>query len=143
MYPHQVTHLTTHNKQEIENAIGGIIDQAKGILCHENAPRHERPFELSFMLFPLFLAGVMTSSTDEKDWILDYLTAREKDCLGRNVRSVRNLLQGIYLQQSGSRTTGMMGFLTEMDPKDEDTLTEVDWKRYMKTKEYQVVCFAL
>lgn len=142
MYPQQVTRLTTHDKQEIENAIGEIINQAKGVPCHKHSPSHERLFELSFMLFPLFLAGVMTSSSDEKNWILNYLTDREKDYLGRNVRSVRNLLQGILLQQNGPRTVGMMGYLTDL-ASDGDEWREVDWKRFMKTKEYQVVCFAL
>lgn len=142
MYPQQVTRLTSHDKQEIESAISEIINQAKGIPCHEHSPSHERPFELSFMLFPLFLAGVMTSASDEKNWILNYLTDREKDCLGRNVRSVRNLLQGIFLQQNGSRTMEMMGFSTSL-ASNGNNWREVDWKRFMNAKEYQVVCFSL
>lgn len=142
MYPQQVTRLIPHDIQEIESSIDEIMNQAKGIPCHEHSPSHERPFELSFMLFPLFLAGVMTSSSEEKNWILNYLTNREKDCLGRNVRYVRNLLQGITLQQSGSRTMDMMGFSTDFTSNRNDW-REVDWKRLMKAKEYQIVCFAL
>lgn len=142
MYPHQATHLTAHTIQEIESSIGEIINQAKNIPCHEQSPSQERPFGLSFMLLPLFLAGVMTSSSDEKNWILNYLTDREKDCLGRNVRYVKNLLQGITLQQSGSMTMEMIGFSTNFASSENDW-RDVDWKGFMKSKEYQIVCFAL
>lgn len=144
MYSAQVTHLTTHDKQAIEIAIARILNQAKGLPCHENAPPYlDCPFELSFMLFPLFLAGVMTTSLEEKSWILEYLSAQENEYLGRNVRSVKNLLQSIYLHQNKPKTAAMMGFFSETDFNGEDFWKGVDWKTFMKRPEYQVMCFAL
>lgn len=123
MYPSQLASAAPHQRKEIDYAIDAIVAQIQARSCHE------RPFQVRYMAFPLFLVGVMSPSPDNKKLALEFLTDLEKECLGHNIRATREILYAIYQEQHGRE---------EMDVG----YTNVDWKEFMMRGGHKVVNFA-
>ncbi|KAI9890047.1 MAG: hypothetical protein M1814_004563 [Vezdaea aestivalis] len=64
-----------------------------------NAAVESPRLELRFIAFPLFMAGFASSSASQKMLVLELMTVLERDSIGRNNRSIRELLQAVYDRQ--------------------------------------------
>ncbi|KAL1987628.1 hypothetical protein VTN96DRAFT_2869 [Rasamsonia emersonii] len=87
-------------------------------------------FDLRFIIFPLFMAGTATSSGDQKMLAMDLMSSMEKEGLGRNATTTRNLLQIVYERQT-------LQFMTVGHS------LNVDWAEIMMEQGLQVVNFGL
>ncbi|KAH8693532.1 hypothetical protein BGW36DRAFT_300923 [Talaromyces proteolyticus] len=77
-----------------------IKDHASAILqAAETIVRTDR-FDLRFVIFPLFMAGVSTSSAGQKMIAIDIVSSMEKQGVGRNATTTRELLQIVYQRQT-------------------------------------------
>lgn len=73
-----------------------------------------------YMLFPLFLAGLETTDSSEKQWIDRALAGLERTSMGTNAGVVRRILNEIqYAQESAT----------------------VDWVEYMRDKGWRVIIY--
>lgn len=61
---------------------------------------HSSQFDLRFIIFPLFIAGVSTSSAGQKMMAMDLICSMEKQGIGRNATTTRHLLQMVYQAQT-------------------------------------------
>jgi hypothetical protein len=64
-----------------------------------------------FMLFPLFLAGIESTSEMDKKWVGDTLARFEENSLGPNIRMTNQLLREIYRQQERHQQRLMLSHL--------------------------------
>lgn len=103
--------------------VSGILQVAE---CIVNAGR----LDLRFIVFPIFMAGVASSSGAQKMMAMDLLSNMERDGVGRNASTIRQLLQIVYERQT--QQFMMMGH-----PLD------VDWAGMMVEHGLQVVNFGL
>lgn len=87
-------------------------------------------FDLRFIIFPLFMAGTATSSGDQKMLAMDLISNMEKEGLGRNATTIRQVLQIVYERQTQQ-------FMTVGHP------LNVDWAEIMVEQGLQVVNFGL
>ncbi|KAL1955043.1 hypothetical protein VTO42DRAFT_334 [Malbranchea cinnamomea] len=90
--------------------------------------------DMNFLVFPIFIAGITSSSTSQKMLALDFLlnieTARSKESTGRNIRAARHVLQIAYQRQVDS-------YLRRGHSLD------IDWIEIMVEQGLQVVSFGL
>ncbi len=59
--------------------------------------------ERKFIVFPLFMAGFVSKSRDERIEIVDLVKKMEEDSVGRNVAAARELLEIVYERQERRR----------------------------------------
>jgi hypothetical protein len=87
-------------------------------------------FDLRFIIFPLFMAGVATASGGQKMMAMDLMSSMEKEGVGRNATTTRHVLQIVYERQTQQ-------FMTVGHSLD------VDWAGIMVEQGLQVVNFGL
>lgn len=99
MYSSQRHHHHLHHKSrqcvEIAQAATEIIELAREIVAHGHVER-------KFMVFPLFMAGVVSRSSgdlSERTEVLQLMRAMEQDSVGENVVAFRRLLEAVYERQ--------------------------------------------
>jgi hypothetical protein len=109
---------------EIERSTSSILQVAEEIV---NASR----FNLRFIVFPIFMAGIASSSGSQKMLALDLLSSIEcHEGVGRNVTTTRHVLQIVYQRQTE-------GFIKQGHSLD------VDWVEIMIEQGLQMVNFGL
>jgi hypothetical protein len=109
---------------EIERSTSSILKVAEEIV---NANR----FNLRFIVFPIFMAGIASSSGSQKMLALDLLSSiGNHEGVGRNVITTRHVLQIVYQQQ----TEGLIKQGHSLD---------VDWVEIMIEQGLQMVNFGL
>lgn len=91
---------------------------------------HSSQFDLRFIIFPLFIAGVSTSSADQKMMAMDLICSMEKQGIGRNATTIRHLLQMVYQAQTEE-------LMTLGHP------ARVGWSDVMSQQGIQIVNFGL
>ncbi|OKL64333.1 hypothetical protein UA08_00025 [Talaromyces atroroseus] len=87
-------------------------------------------FDFRFIVFPLFIAGVSTSSAEQKMMAMDLVSSLEKQGIGRNATTTRHLLQMVYQSQTEQLMT--IGHTAN-----------VEWADVMVRQGMQVVNFGL
>lgn len=87
-------------------------------------------FDLRFVVFPLFMAGMATASGGQKMVAMDLMSSMEREGVGRNATTTRHLLQSVYDQQTQEFMT--IGHSLH-----------VDWATVMAEQGLQVVNFGL
>jgi hypothetical protein len=113
----------TASEEIISHHASAILQVAEAIV------RDER-FDLRFVIFPLFMAGVSTSSAGQKMMAMDLMSSMEKQALGRNATTTRDLLQMVYQSQTEHLMT--VGHSVH-----------VDWRDVMTQYAMQVVNFGM
>ena len=58
--------------------------------------------ELRFIAFPLFISGFASSSSNEKKLALELLQILEQRSIGRNIKTIKELLVAVYDRQKAS-----------------------------------------
>ncbi|OJD27852.1 hypothetical protein ACJ73_00755 [Blastomyces percursus] len=108
-----------------------ISQRTTAILHVVSSIVHAGRFDLRFVVFPLFMAGVASSSSSQKMLALDLLSSMEgNESVGRNVTTTRHVLQIVYQRQ----TEGYMRKGHALD---------VDWVEIMIEQGLQMVNFGL
>ncbi|KLJ07578.1 hypothetical protein EMPG_16936 [Blastomyces silverae] len=108
-----------------------ISQRTTAILQVVSSIVHAGRFDLRFIVFPLFMAGVASSSSSQKMLALDLLSSIEgNESVGRNVTTTRHVLQIVYQRQ----TEGYMRKGHALD---------VDWVEIMIEQGLQMVNFGL
>ncbi|OAX83466.1 hypothetical protein ACJ72_02168 [Emergomyces africanus] len=108
-----------------------ISQRSTAILHVASSIVHAGRFDLRFIVFPLFMAGVASSSSSQKMLALDLLSSIEgNESVGRNVTTTRHVLQIVYQRQ----TEGYMRKGHALD---------VDWVEIMIEQGLQMVNFGL
>ncbi|KAK2806917.1 hypothetical protein FQN51_005717 [Onygenales sp. PD_10] len=124
MWPNQLLETGGGPALEISQRATAILHVASSII---NADR----FDLRFIVFPLFMAGVASSSGSQKMLAVDLLSSIEaNESVGRNVTTTRHVLQIVYQRQ----TEGYMQRGHSLD---------VDWIEIMIEQGLQLVNFGL
>ncbi|KAK2738267.1 hypothetical protein FQN57_007130 [Myotisia sp. PD_48] len=94
MWPNQLVESGGTSAPEIQQHVSPILTIASDII---NAER----FDLRFIVFPIFMAGVTSSSPTQKMIALDLLSRLEgHEAVGRNLSATRHVLQTVYRQQT-------------------------------------------
>ncbi|KAF8544797.1 fungal-specific transcription factor domain-containing protein [Trichophaea hybrida] len=119
VFPLQRASLTTDRMNEVQTAISSIVTQAAS-LCSDSSSQTLGPNH-RYMLFPLFLAGIESTSPAEKIWIADILMEFSKKSLGSNTRVINCVLREIYASQEQG--------------------CGVDWIEFMDSKGWRVVIY--
>lgn len=87
-------------------------------------------FEVRFVVFPLFLAGVFATDEGDKEMALNLITAVEPHSFGGSIQSVRAVLQAIYnKQRTAILETGVA--------------TSVDWVEEMESSGQRLIIIGL
>jgi len=81
---------------EVSQCAGEILGLAREIVTHNHMER-------KFIVFPLFMAGFVSKSRDERIEIVDLVKKMEEDSVGRNVAAARELLEIVYERQERRR----------------------------------------
>ncbi|KAL2386352.1 hypothetical protein RJZ90_000748 [Blastomyces dermatitidis] len=124
MWPGQCIETGGGPALEISQRTTAILHVASSIV-------HAGRFDLRFIVFPLFMAGVASSSSSQKMLALDLLSSIEgNESVGRNVTTTRHVLQIVYQRQ----TEGYMRKGHALD---------VDWVEIMIEQGLQMVNFGL
>lgn len=106
-----------------------IAHHANGIFQIAEAIVHSNQLGLRFIVFPLFMAGVSTSSAGQKMIAMDLVSSLEKQGIGRNATTTRNLLQTVYQSQTEQIMSGLSA--------------NVEWADVMIQQGIQIVNFGL
>ena len=125
MYPGQMVESMADDniKSEIQIQAIKIIELAQQVV-------KEQRWELQYMPFSLFLAGVVSKRKEAKTLALNLLTAIERKSCGENTATVRHLLKAILDKQQANMRNGNSHF-------------EVDWIEEMKTTGFRLVMFGV
>lgn len=123
MWPSQRMDTCPEFDDEIAQSVTEILQVADSIV---SAGR----LELRFIVFPLFMAGVASSSGADKMQALDLISSMEKEGIGSNPTSTRHVLQIVYERQ----TQRFMNVGHSLD---------VNWNEIMVEQGLQVVNFGL
>lgn len=123
MWPTQRMDTGPEFDDEIAQCVSEILGVAESIV---SAGR----LELRFIVFPLFMAGVASSSGADKMQALDLVSSMEKEGIGSNTTSTRHVLQIVYERQ----TQRFMNVGHSLD---------VNWNAIMVEQGMQVVNFGL
>ena len=109
---------------EIEQRASAILNIASEVVT---AGR----FDLRFIVFPIFIAGVASNSPSQKMAALDLLSAIEgSEAVGRNVTTTRHVLQVVFQRQTDAYMT-------------QGHALDVDWIDIMAEQGLQMVNFGL
>ena len=109
--------------EEVTQCASEIID-----VVNETVRR--RQFEHGFVVFPLFLAGIATSSVVDKTLAHELMKAMEQESVGNNKRATRELLEAVYQAQNARQ----MAVGHSLD---------VDWIQVMTERKLHVINFGL
>lgn len=123
MWPGQRLEPGSASDEEIGHHASVILQVAESII-------NARRFDLRFIIFPLFIAGVGTSSGGQKMTVMELMSSMEKEGVGRNATTTRNVLRVVYERQ----TQQFMSVGHSLD---------VDWIDVMIEQGLQVVNFGL
>ena len=123
MWPTQRLDTGPDFEDEIAQCVSEILHIATSIISTGR-------LDLRFIVFPLFMAGVASSSGAEKMQALDMISSMEKEVIGSNTTSTRHVLQVVYERQ----TQRFMNVGHSLD---------VCWKLIMIEQGMQVVNFGL
>ena len=77
---------------EVSQSAGEILRLAREIVSSGHLER-------KFIIFPLFMAGFVSHSEEERREILGLVRRMEEDSVGRNFVAVRQLLEIVYERQ--------------------------------------------
>lgn len=61
---------------------------------------HSSQFDLRFIIFPLFMAGVSSSSSGHKTRAMELISSMDEYGIGRNATTTLHLLQMVYQAQN-------------------------------------------
>lgn len=81
---------------EVSQCAGEILRLAREIVSHNHMER-------KFIVFPLFMAGFVSKSAEERAEIVDLVKKMEEDSVGKNVAAARELLETVYERQEHRR----------------------------------------
>jgi len=123
MWPAQRMDTGPESDDEIALCATTILKTAEDITEAGN-------LQLRFIVFPLFMAGVASSSGSDKMLALDLMTIMEKEGVGRNTTTTRHILQIVYERQT-------QRFMHQGHSLD------VDWMDIMVEQGLQVVNFGI
>ncbi|EEH19043.2 hypothetical protein PABG_01362 [Paracoccidioides brasiliensis Pb03] len=124
MWPNQCIENGGEPALEISQRTAAILHVATRIV---QAGR----FDLRFIVFPLFMVGVASSSPSQKMLVLDLLSSIEgNESVGRNVTTTRHVLQIVHQRQND-------GYMQKGHALD------VDWVEIMVEQGLQMVNFGL
>ncbi|MCJ1401685.1 hypothetical protein MMC11_004902 [Xylographa trunciseda] len=123
MWPTQRTDTSSGYLEEVSQCASEIID-----VVSETVRR--RQFEHGFVVFPLFLAGIATSSAPDKMLAHELMRAMEQESVGNNKRATRKLLEAVYEAQNARRM--VVGHSLD-----------VDWIQVMTESKLDVINFGL
>lgn len=93
MWPGQCLTTGRLTDEEIEGHTTVILQIAERIV------RADR-LDMRFIVFPLFMAGIASSSEGQKLMAMKLLSSMEQGGIGRNASTIRQLLQIVYDQQT-------------------------------------------
>jgi hypothetical protein len=93
MWPGQCLATERLTDEEIEPHATVILQVAERIV------RADR-LDMRFIVFPLFMAGIASSSEGQKLMAMKLLSSMEQGGIGRNASTIRQLLQIVYDQQT-------------------------------------------
>ncbi|MCJ1282031.1 hypothetical protein MMC26_001354 [Xylographa opegraphella] len=122
IYEHR-TETTPEYPEEVTQCASEIID-----VVSETVRR--RRFEHGFVIFPLFLAGIATTSAADKALAHELMTAMEQESVGNNKRATRKLLEAVYEAQNARQM--VVGHSLD-----------VDWIQVMSESKLHVINFGL
>ncbi|MCJ1431713.1 hypothetical protein MMC27_001068 [Xylographa pallens] len=123
MWSTQRTDTNSVYLEEVTQCASEIID-----VVSETVRR--RQFEHGFVVFPLFLAGIATSSAADKTLAHELMKAMEQESVGNNKRATRKLLEAVYEAQDARQM--MVGHSLD-----------VDWIQVMTESKLHVINFGL
>ena len=123
MWSTQRTDTTSEYLEEVTKYASEIIDVVSGTV-------RRRQFEHGFVVFPLFLAGIATSSAEDKTLAHELMKEMEQESVGNNKRATRKLLEAVYEAQNARQ-------MVVGHPLD------VDWIQVMTEKKLHVINFGL
>lgn len=124
MWPTQEVETGGAPALEVEQRVSNILQVGTSIV---NSGR----FDLRFIVFPLFMAGVATSSGSQKMLALDLICALgTNEAVGRNVATTAHVLQTVYQRQTESYMR-------------KGHALDVDWIDIMADQGLQLVNFGL
>jgi hypothetical protein len=117
--------LTTdvNAENEVSSSVTEIIELSKQTVTNGR-------WELQFMPFSLFLAGVVSRRKEEKELALGLMLALERKGYGKNTATARRLLEKIYDEQQS--TAGS----SNPDPR-------VEWLEVMERCGLRLVIFGM
>ncbi|KAL2215657.1 fungal-specific transcription factor domain-containing protein [Thermoascus aurantiacus ATCC 26904] len=93
MWPGQRLESGDAPDEDIGHHASVILQVAESIV-------HAGRFDLRFVVFPLFMAGVATSSGGQKMMAMELMASMEKEGVGRNATTTRQVLQLVYERQT-------------------------------------------
>ncbi|MCJ1387812.1 hypothetical protein MMC18_000655 [Xylographa bjoerkii] len=123
MWSSQRTDTNSGYVEEVSQCASEIID-----VVSETVRR--RQFEHGFVVFPLFLAGIATSSAADKMLAHELMRAMEQESVGNNKRATRKLLEAVYEAQNARQM--VVGHSLD-----------VDWIQVMTDSKLHVINFGL
>lgn len=124
MWPNQAAETSAISALDIDQRISAILSIANEITSMGR-------YDLRFIIFPTFIAGVAATSPTHKMIALDILSNFEaNEGVGRNVATTRQLLQTVYQHQTNAYMRRGHAF-------------DVDWLDIMAKQGLQLVNFGL
>jgi hypothetical protein len=83
------------------------LDDEVGRCCQEvlqlsSSAIESKRLELRFIAFPLFVAGFASSNPNEKKLALELMQSLEQQSIGRNIKTILELLAAVYDRQKAS-----------------------------------------
>lgn len=96
MYSTQRFFSPSNRIHEVSQCAGEILCLAREIVSHNHMER-------KFIVFPLFMAGFVSKSQEEKEEIVQLVRKMEADSVGRNFTAARQLLETVYERQDCRR----------------------------------------
>ena len=120
-----MAHLTSDRDaaDDVFTSVTEIIKLSRQVVADER-------WESQFILFSLFLSGVVSRKKEEKTLALKLMTALERESYGKNTATMRRLLETIYGKQQATTRNGKLDL-------------EVDWLEVMERSGLRLVMFAM
>ena len=128
MYATQRLLSSSRQIHEVFQCGGEILRLAREIVSTNHMER-------KFIVFPLFMAGFVNQSPEERSEILGLVKRMEEDSVGRNLVAARQLLEIVYERQDKRRRDARRERRETGGAGDE----EVDWVSIIRELGLQVV----
>ncbi|KAG8525405.1 uncharacterized protein KY384_009049 [Bacidia gigantensis] len=113
MYPTQSLYHHYQHIHEVAESAGLILKLGRDIVANGHMER-------KFIVFPLFMAGVVNQYPEEREELLGLLRKLEEDSIGRNMIATRQLLEIVY-ERREDKQKARLGLRGEVERCD------VDW----------------
>ena len=123
MWSTQRTDTNSGYMEEVSQCASEIIDVVSDTVRRGH-------FEHGFVVFPLFLAGIATSSAADKMLAHELMRAMEHESVGNNKRATRKLLEAVFEAQNARQM--VVGHSLD-----------VDWIQVMTESKLHVINFGL